>query len=136
PPSPLYTLSLHDALPISRGVTHGRDRRAGAVRSPGGPRGDHCADAVRPPRLRPRPEVPAPRRARRDRRTSREVVDEWSDPICERPEVNEEIPGTAVRVTPSRQRADEWAVVLAAAGTPHWLRRRLDGWALIVPPDD
>src|SRR4029450_8022013 len=45
-------------------------------------------------------------------------------------------PGTAVRVTPSRQRADEWAVVLAAAGTPHWLRRRLDGWAVIVPPDD
>lgn len=45
-------------------------------------------------------------------------------------------PGKAVRVTPSRHRADEWAVVLAAAGTPHWLRRRLDGWALIVPPDD
>jgi len=44
-------------------------------------------------------------------------------------------PGTAVRVTPSRQRADEWAVVLAAAGTPHWLRRRLDGWAVIVPAD-
>jgi membrane associated rhomboid family serine protease len=39
-------------------------------------------------------------------------------------------------VTPSRQRADEWAVVLAAAGTPHRLRRRLDGWAVIVPPDD
>ena len=45
-------------------------------------------------------------------------------------------PGTAVRVTPSRQRADEWAVVLAAAGIPHWLRRRLDGWAVIVPADD
>jgi len=45
-------------------------------------------------------------------------------------------PGTAVRVTPSRQRADEWAVVLAAAGTPYWLRRRLDGWAVIVAPDD
>ena len=45
-------------------------------------------------------------------------------------------PGTAVRVTPSRQRADEWAVVLAAAGTRHWLRRRLDGWALIVPQED
>jgi membrane associated rhomboid family serine protease len=45
-------------------------------------------------------------------------------------------PGTAVRVTPSRQRADEWAVVLAAAGIPHWLRQRLDGWALVVPPDD
>jgi rhomboid protease GluP len=45
-------------------------------------------------------------------------------------------PGTAVRVTPSRPRADEWAVVLAAAGIPHWLRRRLDGWALIVPAED
>src|SRR5262245_54119267 len=45
-------------------------------------------------------------------------------------------PGTAVRVTPSRRRADEWAVVLAAAGIPHWMRQRLDGWALIVPPDD
>ena len=45
-------------------------------------------------------------------------------------------PGTAVRVTPNRRRADEWAVVLAAAGIPHWLRQRLDGWALIVPPDD
>ena len=45
-------------------------------------------------------------------------------------------PGTAVRVTPSRPKADEWAVVLAAAGIPHWMRERLDGWALIVPPDD
>ncbi len=45
-------------------------------------------------------------------------------------------PGTAVRVTLSRRHADEWAVVLAAAGIPHWLRQRLDGWALIVPPDD
>ena len=26
--------------------------------------------------------------------------------------------------------------MLAAAGTPHWLRRRRDGWAVIVPPDD
>ena len=45
-------------------------------------------------------------------------------------------PGTAVRVAPNRQRADEWAVVLAAADIPHWLRRRLDGWALIVPAPD
>ena len=42
--------------------------------------------------------------------------------------------GTTVRVTPSRRRADEWAVVLAAEDIPHWLRRRLDGWALLVPP--
>jgi rhomboid protease GluP len=45
-------------------------------------------------------------------------------------------PGTVVRVTPDRRRADEWAVVLAAAAIPHWLRHRLDGWALIVPADD
>lgn len=45
-------------------------------------------------------------------------------------------PGTAVRVTPNRREADEWAVVLAAAGIPHWQRQRLDGWALIVPSDD
>jgi membrane associated rhomboid family serine protease len=45
-------------------------------------------------------------------------------------------PGTAVRVTESRRRADEWAVVLAAAGIPHWLRHRLDGWALLVLPGD
>jgi rhomboid protease GluP len=41
-----------------------------------------------------------------------------------------------VRVAPNRERADEWAVVLAAAEIPHWLRRRLDGWALIVPAPD
>lgn len=45
-------------------------------------------------------------------------------------------PGTAVRVAPSRQRADEWSVVLAAAGIEHWTRQRLDGWALIVSPTD
>src|SRR5262245_42789984 len=41
-------------------------------------------------------------------------------------------PGTAVRVTPSRRRADEWAVVLAAADIRYRLRHRLDGWAVIV----
>ena len=45
-------------------------------------------------------------------------------------------PGTAVRVAMTQQRADEWAVVLAAADIPHWLRRRIDGWAVIVPVDD
>ena len=45
-------------------------------------------------------------------------------------------PGTAVRVGASRSEADEWAVVLAAAGIPHWMRQRPDGWALLVPPDD
>jgi len=44
--------------------------------------------------------------------------------------------GTAVRVTPTRQRADEWAVVLAAADIPHRLRQRVDGWALVVSPAD
>jgi membrane associated rhomboid family serine protease len=48
----------------------------------------------------------------------------------------EDLQGTAVRVTPERGRADEWAVVLAATGIPHRLRRRPDGWALIVAPLD
>jgi rhomboid protease GluP len=41
-----------------------------------------------------------------------------------------------VRVVPDRARADEWALVLAAADVPHWFRRRLDGWALVVPASD
>jgi len=48
----------------------------------------------------------------------------------------EDLAGTAVRVTPERHRADEWAVVLAAGGIPHRLRSRLDGWALIVAARD
>src|SRR3989442_2794452 len=48
----------------------------------------------------------------------------------------EDLQGAAVRVTPERERADEWAVVLAATGVPHRLRRRPDGWALIVAPLD
>ncbi len=45
-------------------------------------------------------------------------------------------PGVAIRVTPSRESADECGVVLAAADIPHWLRHRLDGWALLVSPAD
>ena len=41
-----------------------------------------------------------------------------------------------MRVTPERGLADEWAVVLTAVGIPHRLRRRPDGWALIVAPLD
>ena len=48
----------------------------------------------------------------------------------------EDLAGTAVRVTPERHRADEWAVVLAAGSIPHRLRSRLDGWALIVAAED
>ena len=44
----------------------------------------------------------------------------------------EDLAGTAVRVTPERHQADEWAVVLAAGNIPHRLSPRLDGWALIV----
>ena len=44
----------------------------------------------------------------------------------------EDLAGTAVRVTPERHRADEWAMVLAASYIPHRLRHRGDGWALIV----
>jgi len=48
----------------------------------------------------------------------------------------EDLAGTAVRVTPERHRADEWAVVLEAGDIPYRLRRRLDGWALIVAARD
>jgi rhomboid protease GluP len=41
-----------------------------------------------------------------------------------------------VRVVPERERAEEWALVLAAADIPHWFRRRLDGWALLVAASD
>jgi len=41
-----------------------------------------------------------------------------------------------VRVTPSRSRADEWAVVLAAADVPYELRESLEGWALVVSAAD
>jgi membrane associated rhomboid family serine protease len=47
-----------------------------------------------------------------------------------------DLAGTAVRVTPERHQADEWAVVLAAGNIPHRLRSRLDGWALIVAACD
>jgi len=48
----------------------------------------------------------------------------------------EDLAGTAVRVTPARHRADEWAMVLAASYIPHRLRHRGDGWALIVDARD
>jgi rhomboid protease GluP len=48
----------------------------------------------------------------------------------------EGLAGTAVRVTPERHQADEWAVVLAAGNIPHRLSPRLDGWALIVAARD
>jgi rhomboid protease GluP len=39
-------------------------------------------------------------------------------------------------LTPSRPQAREWAGVLQAAGIPHWLAERDEGWAVLVPPDD
>ena len=48
----------------------------------------------------------------------------------------EDLAGTAVRVTPERHQADEWAVVLAAGNIPHRLHPGLDGWALIVAARD
>ena len=41
-----------------------------------------------------------------------------------------------MRVVPDRDRAEELGLVLAAADIRHWVRRRLDGWALIVSPSD
>src|SRR5688572_31593948 len=52
-PTEIYTLSLHDALPISHRGPGGRARR-GRARGP-------CAGAVRP--RRPQDRAPAPRRA-------------------------------------------------------------------------
>jgi membrane associated rhomboid family serine protease len=48
----------------------------------------------------------------------------------------EDLAGTAVRISPERRQADEWATVLAAGGIAHRLRGRLDGWALIVDARD
>src|SRR5437867_1986470 len=48
----------------------------------------------------------------------------------------EDLAGTAVRVTPERHQAGEWAVVLAAGNIPHRLHPGLDGWALIVAARD
>src|SRR2546426_1003480 len=53
----------------------------------------------------------------------------WLEPMGD-------LAGTAVRVTPERHQADEWAVVLAAGNIPHRLRPGLDGWALIVAARD
>ena len=59
--------------PFEHSVSHtGRNRRAGAVRRAGRPRGDHRADALRSPCLQPRPRVPSSRRARGDRRSPRD----------------------------------------------------------------
>lgn len=41
-----------------------------------------------------------------------------------------------VGVTPSRARADEWAVVLAALDVPCALREEPDGWTVLVAPAD
>src|SRR2546428_8619943 len=48
----------------------------------------------------------------------------------------EDLQGAAGRVPPGRGPAAEGAGVLAATGIPHSLRRRPDGWALIVAPLD
>src|SRR5438445_12600842 len=48
----------------------------------------------------------------------------------------EDLAGTAVRLTPERHPAGEWAVVLAAGNIPHRLHPGLDGWALIVAARD
>ena len=48
----------------------------------------------------------------------------------------EDLAGTAVRVSPDRRQADEWAVVLAAGAISYRLRGRLDGWALVVDARD
>jgi rhomboid protease GluP len=41
-----------------------------------------------------------------------------------------------VRITPSRARAEEWSVVLAASDVACALREEADGWTVAVPPAD
>ena len=43
---------------------------------------------------------------------------------------------TAVRVTPSARRAEEWATVLAASGIRHRFALTATGWAVLVASDD
>src|SRR5439155_99969 len=43
---------------------------------------------------------------------------------------------TAVRVTPSARRAEEWATVLAASGIHHRVAPTATGWAVVVAGDD
>ncbi len=43
---------------------------------------------------------------------------------------------TAVRVTPSVRRAEEWATVLAAIGIRHHLEETASGWAVVVASND
>jgi len=43
---------------------------------------------------------------------------------------------TAVSITPSAQRAKEWATVLAASGIDHRLTPTESGWAVVVASDD
>ena len=50
--------------------------------------------------------------------------------------MEEESRETAVRVTPSARRAEEWATVLAASGIRHHLAPTVSGWALVVAGHD
>jgi membrane associated rhomboid family serine protease len=43
---------------------------------------------------------------------------------------------TAVRITPSARRTEEWATVLAASGIHHRLALTATGWAVVVASDD
>src|SRR2546425_1515361 len=43
---------------------------------------------------------------------------------------------TAIRITPSARRAEEWATVLAASGIRHRLASTGTGWAVVVASDD
>jgi rhomboid protease GluP len=50
--------------------------------------------------------------------------------------MDEEPRETAVRVTPSARRAEEWATVLAASGIRHRLAPAGSGWAVVVASQD
>jgi membrane associated rhomboid family serine protease len=42
----------------------------------------------------------------------------------------------AIRIAATTAQADEWALVLTAAGIPNAVEPTADGWALLAPPDD
>ena len=52
------------------------------------------------------------------------------------PAIDVEPSETAVRITPSAHRAEEWATVLAASGIRHRLALAATGWAVVVAGND
>jgi CelD/BcsL family acetyltransferase involved in cellulose biosynthesis len=41
-----------------------------------------------------------------------------------------------IRIAPTSSQADEWALVLMAAGIPNMVEPDADGWAVLAPTED